>query len=267
MFDFQGRTTLITGASSGIGEAFARALAARHSRLVLVARAENKLRRLAAELSAQHGVTVDVIAADLAQPGAAARLHAETGRRGLAIDVLVNNAGVGAHGRFDGIDVARQSAQIALNVTALVELTHAYLPELEARRGGVIQVASTAAFQPVGYMAVYAATKAFVLSFSEALWAETRGRGVRVLALCPGATESAFFDVAGEGAAFGKKASAADVVRTGLRAFDADRSFVVHGVGNFLVASSARLTPRGWLARFAARMMRPKPALPAGYAV
>ena len=262
MFDFEGRTTLITGASSGIGAAFARQLAERKSALVLVARSEDKLQALAAELRQRHGVDVAVIAADLAQPGAAARLHAETTRRGLRVDVLVNNAGLGAHGRFTEQPLERLSSQIALNVSALMELTHAYLPQIEAARGGVIQVASTASFQPVAFMSVYAATKAFVLSFSEALWAEYRGRGVRVLALCPGATATEFFAVAGEGSSLGKRVTPESVVRTGLRAFDADKSFVVHGLGNFLLASSARFAPRALTARMAARMMRPKAELP-----
>jgi short-subunit dehydrogenase len=263
MFDFKGKTTLITGASLGIGAAFAHELAARKSGLVLVARSEDKLQALAAELEAAHGVAVTIIAADLAEPGAAARLHAETQRRGLRVDVLVNNAGLGMHGPFTDIPIAQMSGQIALNVAALVELTYAYLPEIEAAQGGVIQVASVASFQPIPFMAVYGATKAFVLSFSEALYAEYRGRGVRVLALCPGATETAFFAVAGEAASGGrKKASSADVVRVGLRAFDADRSFVVHGLANYLMTSSVRFFPRALTARVAAKITRPKAALP-----
>ena len=179
--------------------------------------------------------------------------------RGLLPDVLVNNAGFGTHGGFDALTLAVQREAIDLNVGALVELTHLLLPALEHRQGGVINVASTAAFQPVPYMAVYAATKAFVLSFSEALWAEYRPRGVRVLALCPGATETAFFTRAGEAAAFGKKASAEDVVRLGLKAFGANRASVVHGCANYLTALGARLTTREFIARFTARVMRPGP--------
>lgn len=265
MYDFKGKTTLITGASSGIGAAFARELAAQKSGLILVARGADKLRALAAELEQQHGVPVAVVAADLGQPGAAARLHAETERRGLRVDVLVNNAGVGMHGRFEEIAVEQMSGQIAVNVTALMELTYAYLPEIEAKKGGVIQVASIAAFQPIPYMAVYGATKAFVLSFSEALWAEYRGRGVRILAFCPGATETAFFEVAGDAASGAAKRVAPEaVVPTALRAFAADRSFVVHGSLNSVATFGSRFLPRALVARLTAKLTAPKdkPALP-----
>ncbi len=263
MYDFTGKTTLITGASAGIGAQFARELAARKSALVLVARSEDRLRALAAELTAAHGVPVAVVAADLAQPGAAAKVQAETARRGLRVDVLVNNAGLGMHGRFREIAVAQMSSQIAVNVTALMELTYAYLPEIEAAHGGIIQVASVASFQPIPYMAVYGATKAFVLSFSEALYAEYRGRGVRVLCLCPGATETEFFAVAGEAASgSAKRVSPAGVVRVGLRAFAADRSYVVHGFTNYLASSSARFFPRAFTARMVAKLTKPKIALP-----
>jgi uncharacterized protein len=144
-----------------------------------------------------------------------------------------------------------------VNVGALVELTHLFLPMLERRQGGVINVASTAAFQPVPYMAVYAATKAFVLSFSEALWAEYRPRGVRVLALCPGATETPFFARAGEGAALGKKAPAEDVVRVALKAFRANRASIVHGAGNYFTTLTARFTTRELAARITASRMKP----------
>jgi hypothetical protein len=265
MYDFNGKTTLITGASAGIGAQFARESAARGSGLVLVARSADKLRALAAELTAAHGVPVAVVPADLAQPGAAAQIHAETARLGLRVDVLVNNAGLGMHGRFREIPVAQMSTQIAVNITSLMELTYAYLPEIEAAQGGVIQVASIAGFQPIPYMAVYGATKAFVISFSEALYAEYRGRGVRVLALCPGATETEFFRVAGEAASgSAKRVSPAGVVRSGLRAFAADRSYVVHGFGNYLAASSARFFPRAFTARMVAKLTAPKPALPSG---
>ncbi|UJR78318.1 SDR family NAD(P)-dependent oxidoreductase [Sandaracinus amylolyticus] len=259
MFDFAGRTVLITGASSGIGEEMARQLAAQGSHLVLVARTERALRALADELGASHGVRVDVIALDLARSGAASEVRELVRARGIVVDVLVNNAGFATHGRFEELPIARQSEAIALNVVALVELTHAFLPDVIARRGGVIQVASTAAFQPVPYMATYGATKAFVLSFSEALWAELRDRDVRVLALCPGATETRFFDVVGaEEAAVGRKASPADVVREGLAAFRRDRSTVVTGWGNWLLAGVSRFTSREIAARITARLTRPR---------
>jgi hypothetical protein len=258
MYDFTGKTVVVTGGSMGIGAAFAHELARRQARLVLVARSEDRLRALAAELEAAHRVRVDVVAEDLARPGAAARVHAAVAALGLAVDVLINNAGFAAHGAFTTVDLATQREQVDLNVGVLVELTHLFLPDLERRRGGVINVASTAAFQAVPYMAVYAASKAFVLSFSEALWAEYRGRGVRILALCPGATDTPFFARAGEAAAFGKKASAEDVVRLGLEAFEADRSHVVHGLGNYVTALSSRWFTREFVAKLSGRLMRPK---------
>lgn len=260
MYDFTGKAVVVTGGSMGIGAAFARELARRKARLVLVARSEDKLRALAAELAGTHGVRVDVVAEDLARPGAAARVHAAVQAKGLAVDVLINNAGFASYGAFTSVDLATQREEIDLNVGALVELTYLFLPDIERRRGGVIQVASTAAFQAVPYMAVYAASKAFVLSFSEALWAEYRGRGVRVLALCPGATDTPFFARAGESAAFGKKAAAEDVVRLGLEAFDADRSHVVHGLSNYVTALSSRWFTREFVAKLSARLMRPKTA-------
>jgi short-subunit dehydrogenase len=256
-FGFAGKTVLVTGASMGIGEVFARELSRRGAIVVLVARSEGKLQSLAAELGNAH-----VIAADLAAPGAAARLLAAVTAKGLEVDVLVNNAGFGLHGGFGDLPLATQREQIDLNIGALVELTHLFLPMIERRQGGVIQVASMAAFQPVPYMAVYAATKAFVLSFSEALWAEYQPRGVRILALNPGATETPFFQRAGEGAAFGPKASPEDVVRVGLAAFVAGRASVVQGFANSIMAILSRFAFGELATKMLARLMKPKqPAL------
>jgi short-subunit dehydrogenase len=255
-FDFTGKTVVVTGASTGIGAVFARELTRRGARVVLVARSRDKLERLAGELPG-----AQVVAEDLARPGAAQRVLDAVTAMGLDADVLVNNAGFGSYGPFDELALATQREAIDLNVGALVELTHLFLPMLERRQGGVINVASTAAFQPVPYMAVYGATKAFVLSFSEALWAEYRPRGVRVLALCPGATETPFFERAGEGAALGKKAPAEDVVRVALEAFRANRASVVHGTANYLTTLTARFTTRALAARFTARLMKPRPRL------
>jgi short-subunit dehydrogenase len=252
-FDFAGKTVLVTGASMGIGAVFARELSRRGAKLILVARSAAKLHALASELGNAH-----VITADLAKPGAAAVvLEAVTTAR-LEVDVLVNNAGFGQHGSFGDLPLAGQREQIDLNVGTLVELTHLFLPMIERRQGGVINVASMAAFQPVPYMAVYAATKAFVHSFSSALWAEYRPRGVRVLSLNPGATETPFFQRAGEGAAFGKKASPEDVVRVGLAAFVAGRASVVQGFGNSVLAFFTRFVGLELGAKVLGRMMRPK---------
>lgn len=237
----------------GIGAEFARELSRRGARVVLVARSKDKLAKLASELP-----NAEFITEDLATPGAAQRVFNAVALLGLQVDVLVNNAGFGTHGGFGDLPLATQREAIDLNVGVLVELTHLFLPMLESRQGGVINVASTAAFQPVPYMAVYAATKAFVLSFSEALWAEYRPRGVRVLALCPGATETRFFARAGEGAALGKKASAEDVVRVGLKSFTANRASVVHGTANYLTALSSRITSREFMTKFTAKLMKPR---------
>ncbi len=180
--------------------------------------------------------------------------------------MLINNAGFATYGPFGDVSLAEQSAELALNVRAVVELSHVFLPSIVARRGGILQIASTAAFQPVPYMAVYGATKAFVLSFSEALWAEYRPRGVRVLAVCPGATDTPFFErVGAEEASLGKKAPPRDVVLAALRAFDKNRSHVVCGTGNYLTAQLSRVFPRETVARITAGLMRPRtPRLAAG---
>ncbi|QSQ26835.1 SDR family oxidoreductase [Pyxidicoccus parkwayensis] len=254
-YDFAGRTVLVTGASMGLGAEFARQLSRLGATLILVARSEAKLQALATELGRSH-----VITADLTAPGAAQRLFDEVKARGLDVDVLINNAGYGLHGGFDVLSLEEQRGEINLNVRALVELTYLFLPTLERRQGGVIQVASMAAFQPTPYMAVYGATKAFVLSFSHALWAEYRARGVRVLALSPGATDTPFFERSGEGASPGKKASPEDVVRVGLDAFAAGRASVVHGTGNQVAAFSTRFFSRTFAAKLIARITRPRPS-------
>jgi hypothetical protein len=260
--NYRGQRALVTGASSGIGAVFARELASRGSDLVLLARSRDKLTALANELSAAHGVGADVAVADLAKPSATADLAAELG--GRPIDILVNNAGFGLHALLHRADAARVADMVQVNVAALVCLTRLYLPGmLERDHGGIINVASTAAFQPVPHMAVYGATKAFVLSFTEALWAETRGTGVRVTALCPGATETEFFDIAGENAQLGRRISPERVVHAALGALDRRASTVVTGVGNRLLVNAPRLAPRQFVTRIAERTMRPAKPQPA----
>jgi short-subunit dehydrogenase len=249
---------LITGASMGIGEAFVDALAARGYDLVLVARSGAALEQIGARVSAAHGVRAISIAADLEDPAAVEHVATQTLGQFGRVDVLINNAGYGAHGRFETIDPARHSGQIALNIAALVDLTNRLAPGMLARgSGGIINVASIAGFQPVPYMAVYGATKAFVLSFSEALSEEFRGRGVRVLALCPGATRTNFFKRAGEGAQATPFRTSEAVVRTALRAYDRGASCVVDGRLNWLSSVSSRFVPRSAVLRIAARLMKP----------
>ncbi|RYZ43587.1 MAG: SDR family oxidoreductase [Myxococcaceae bacterium] len=251
-FDFAGKTVLVTGASMGIGEVFARELSRRGATVILVARSEARLKTLCEALGNAH-----VITADLTAPGAAQRLFDAVNARGLEVDVLINNAGFGLHGRFGELSLAEQREEIDLNVVALYELTYLFLPMIERRQGGVIQLCSVAGYQPIPYMAVYGATKAFVLSFSEALWAEYRSRGVRVLCLAPGATETGFFVRSGPGADPGRKARPEDVVQLGLAAFIAGRASVVHGGANKLMTFASRFFSRAFVAKAGERMTRP----------
>lgn len=255
------KTALITGASTGIGAAFARQLAADGMNLILVARSDDKLKALAQELANAHQIRADVIVADLAKLEEVARVIAETRGMGSEIHLLINNAGFGTSGKFEDQDPAREQEEILLNVAALVSLTHAFLPGMLARRaGGIIQVASIAGFQPVPYMAIYGATKAFVLSFSEALWAEYRGRGVKVLALCPGPVDTPFFEIAkAHDMALGKMDTAENVVATALKAIERGKSYVIPGpISNRILTFLTRLGSRANVARLTERMMRPK---------
>ena len=258
--EYKGQRALVTGASSGIGAVFARELARRGADLVLVARSGGKLGALADELSASHGVAADVAVADLAEPLAASELADSLLARDLQIDILVNNAGFGLFAPVYKADGAVLADMVRVNVGALVDLTRLYLPGMVERdRGAIINVGSTAGFQPVPYMAVYGATKAFVLSFTEALWAETRGTGVRVTALCPGSTDTGFFEVAGEDAQVGHRIAPERVVHAAFRALDRRSSTVVTGgLESWMLTNSSRLAPRQLVARMAERTMRPK---------
>jgi short-subunit dehydrogenase len=256
------KTALITGASSGIGEAFAKALAAKGTDLILVARSEDKLRALARQLNELYSRRVEVVTADLSVAGSAAKVHAAAEALGMPVDLLINNAGFGTVGSFLKQDADRERQEVMLNAAAVVDLCHAFVPAMVGRgRGGVINIASMAAFQPLPYMAVYAATKAFVLSFSQGLRGEVRGKGVKVLAVCPGPVDTPFFEATGS-AGLRKtvpKASMVttdDVVREGLRALKAGRSVVVPGVAFKLAAASTRFVPRDLLAAMTARFMK-----------
>jgi short-subunit dehydrogenase len=255
--DYKGLLALVTGASSGIGAVFARRLAERGCDLVLVARRHGKLESLSRMLNSQVDVEVEVLPADLSVTGAGAALAESLAARGVQVDVLVNNAGFGLYAPVRHADPRRISEQVMLNVAAVTDLTQALLPGMLARdRGAVINVASTAAFQPVPYMSVYGATKAYVLSFTEALWAETRHTNVRVTALCPGATDTEFFDVAGESASIGRRMAPEPVVDAALRALERRRSAVTPGLTNWLLANSTRFGSRRTVARMAERTMR-----------
>ncbi|MFI5958623.1 SDR family NAD(P)-dependent oxidoreductase [Cryptosporangium sp. NPDC051539] len=256
--NFHGNTALVTGASSGLGVAFAEALAARGANVVLVARSTGPMTALAERLRATHGIRADVITQDLSVPGAAEAVRAETDRLGLRIDLLVNNAGFASAGRFDQMDPERAQREIALDVSTVVGLTHAYLPGMaERRHGGVLNVASISAFQPTPYMSVYGAAKSFVLSFGNALWEEYRGLGVRVTTLAPGPVATKFFDVVGTDAAqVGTKLPPEKVVEVALRGLEKNRPVVVPGLQNALLPFVNRFSPRRLVLAIAARSLR-----------
>ena len=251
-------TTLITGASSGIGAAFARKLAARGRNVLLVARSEDKLIALCNELGRLTSIRAQYLALDLQQPDAPLQLLEETQKRELEIEMLINNAGFGSMGDFTKLELARELDMIQLNVRALVELTHRFLgPMRERRSGTIINVASTAGFQPVPYMATYAATKAFVLSFSEALWDENRAHGIHVMALCPGVTETNFFEAAGiDRPPMRTVQTPEEVVETALRALDRKKSLVISGWANWLVVEAERFVPRSAVVKIAGNALR-----------
>jgi short-subunit dehydrogenase len=248
---------LITGASSGIGAEFARQLAQRGHPLTLVARRKDRLEELAAELRSAHATEVSVLVADLETSDGRAAVADHLTRRPW---LLVNNAGFGSHGRIDRLPADRELGEVELNVVALHQLMLAVLPgNVRARSGGVINVASTAAFQPLPYMSTYAATKAFVLSLSQATAAEMRPRGVRVMALCPGPVRTEFSAVADADGMFDRLPTmdAPRCVRWALRDFDRGRTISVPGVGNGVASVAGRLAPRSLLTAVVARALQP----------
>jgi short-subunit dehydrogenase len=251
-------TTLITGASSGIGAAFARKFAALGRNVLLVARSEEKLITICNELGRMSGIRAQYFAIDLTEPDAAARLFEETKTRGLEIDTLVNNAGFGSMGYFDKLDLAREVEMIQLNATALVDLTYRFLLPMRARKQGtIINVASTAGFQPVPFMATYAATKAFVLSFSEALSEENRHLGVHVMALCPGVTETNFFEAAKmDRPPIRGSQTPEEVVETAIRGLKRKRSVIISGWPNRLTVFAERFFPRSVVLKIAGKALR-----------
>jgi short-subunit dehydrogenase len=253
---YLGRTALVTGASAGLGIEFARELASRGSNLVLVARRRDRLEALARELKVAHGLDVTIISRDLSTYRAGKLLMADIERRGLTIDVVINNAGFGTYGPLATEDADRIADEVSLNVNALVDITRAALPGMVERdRGIIVNVASTAAFQPLANFAVYAATKAFVLSFTEAIWGETEHSNVRALALCPGATATEFVDIAGSEAATGPMASPSDVIADAFAALDKRKPSVIHGRNNKFAPFAARFASRKAIIRLARSVM------------
>ncbi len=257
----QPKTALVTGASSGIGRALAENFAQDGYHLVLAARGVAKMQELAADLQKRFGITATVIAADLERPDGAQQLHAEVKRRSIVISALANNAGYGNFGEFKESALAIELAMMQLNMTSLVVLTKLFMPDLLATKGKVLNVASIAAFQPGPYMAVYYATKAFVLSFSEAIAEELDGTGVTVTALCPGLTASGFQDKADMNKSAlvkGKKLpTSEEVAALGYRAMQRGQRVYVPGVQNWLFTQSVRVTPRSIVTAMVKKLSKP----------
>ena len=258
---YQDGWAVVTGASSGFGRGLAAGLADRGMSLVLTGRDEARLNEAADQIRRASGVNVETVVADLStQAGVSALLHHVGGR---PIEVLVNNAGFGSYGPFAEGDSDREAEEVAVNVGAVITLARAFLPGMLARgSGGILNVASTIAFQPAPYQAVYGASKAFVLSFSQALWAEARASGVAVTALCPGATRTGFVDAmgaaeAGHTAIYSRLGEPEPVIEAGLRALDNGKAVVIPGVRNKVIAAGVRFVPRQALTRISARLLRP----------
>lgn len=258
------KVTLITGASGGIGEAFARRLAGEKHNLLLIARSENKLKILCEELIQKHGIQAQYIAVDLTQPGADQLIFNETEKRNLQVDWLINNAGIGTVGYFSQLNLADELNMITLNITALVALTHHYIRPMFARKNGtIINVASLAAFQPTPFMTAYGASKAFVRSFTEALAEEYSPYPIRILLLCPGATETNFFDAAKVDSDTKKSMDSnmqtpEQVVEAAMSALRTKKRVTISGGKNRLMARVGNFVPNSMAAKYIANMIRPK---------
>ena len=255
--NFKGLTVLVTGASSGIGEAFAKDLARRGANLVLTARSEDKLNELAKELQKNREIWVKVFCADLSQEYGARQLFDKINGGGFQIDILINNAGFGKWGNFLNEEYITYKRMISLNINALVELTYLFVPQiLERNMGGIINVASTAAFQPIPYQAVYAASKSFVLNFTEALAGEFSIEGLRALALCPVYTNTNFKKVANANPDGLISSTVEQVVKAALTAYDSRRAYKIPGWTNYLNSLAPRLLTRQFAVRVVANMFR-----------
>lgn len=246
------KTALITGASGGIGMELAKIHASKGNHLVLVARNLKKLEQLKSEIENEHTVNVMLVKKDLSLADAALEVYQEVSKQKIQIDYLINNAGFGDYGWFYKTNWEKEQQMINLNITALTQFCKLYLPEMVKRGSGkIMNVASTASFQPGPGMAVYYATKAYVLHFSEALHSEVRKKGVTVTALCPGATESGFSaaaDMEDSKLFKGKKLpSSAEVARYGYKAMMKGKPVAIHGLMNYLMANSVRFAPRSWV--------------------
>ncbi len=255
------RWALVTGASSGIGAEFARRLAARGMHVILTARREPLLKELAEELHTRHGCRTEIIPCDLSVPGKSRWLMQQIAERGLQVELLINNAGFAHVGDVEHTDPDRIKQMVELNISAVTDLTYAVLPDmLERRHGAVINVSSLAAFQPVAYMAAYAASKAYVLHFSEALWAEVRDRGVTVMGLCPGVTETEFFDRAGIPNWLQKHSSQppSKVAKRAIKALEKRKQYHIPRWRDYLLSIAVRFATRRTAVNEARKYFRPK---------
>jgi short-subunit dehydrogenase len=257
--DFNGKWALVTGASAGIGAALARELASHGAKLILTGRRRERLESLAAELAAK-GTEVRIVAADLNDPAAPQQIYDATAGAGLAVDILINNAGLGQFGAFTQTDPEQELSQVRVNCEAMVRLTRLFVPPMvERRHGWVMILASTASFQPLPYLSTYAATKAFDRFFALGLAAEVARFGVKVTALCPGPTESEFFDVAHAGVIRARGVQSAEVVaRLGVEAMARGRRTIIPNFSGRFTAQLVRLMPVGLITHFVEKMARPK---------
>ena len=258
--EWKGKWALVTGASAGIGKALAEELAAGGTHLILTARRRDRLEELAKRLRSKFRIQAEIFEADLSKLSAPQEIFNFTQEKGIAVDLLINNAGFGQFGELTTVDPERLLDMVQVNCSAVLHLTRLFLPPMIAhRQGDVLIVASTASFQAVPYISTYAATKVFDLYLAEGLAEEMKPHGIRICALCPGTTESEFHEVAGHPShSKGRQETAAKVAKTGLRALAAGKSYVISGLGNYLGAHGERLVPRRFVTRIAASLFRPK---------
>ncbi len=255
------RWALVTGASSGIGAEFARQLAARGMHLILTARRRELMEQLAHDLDTRHGTRSEIFVHDLSDPSQVTDLIRDVESHNIEVELLVNNAGFGLVAEVDNTDPLRVQELLRLNISALTQLTYWALPHmLDREHGAIVNVSSTAGFQPVAFMPAYAASKAYSLHFSEALWAEVRDRGVTVMALCPGTTETGFFDIAGVPGWLKKQRSQTpeQVVKGALKALEKRRQFAVTGWPNYLLSLLIRIGTRKVVVTESMKYFRPQ---------
>ena len=257
---YNDRWALVTGASSGMGAEFAARLAGRGMHLVLAARRTDRMNALAEDLVTKHGTKCHIVTIDLATPDAGQKLAEEIEKQGVEIELLVNNAGVGLIGEIEATSPAEIQQMLNLNINTLTDLTYRVLPGMLSRgHGAVINVASVAAFQPVAFMAAYSASKSYVLHFSEALWAEARSRGVTIMALCPGVTQTEFFNVAGAPGWLERHRSQTPerVVKSAMKALERRRQYIIPGWKDYLMSLLVRLATRRTAVNESKRYFRP----------